>query len=32
MLAIEWPLKPTDISERDKNHKMINNDFRGVKL
>jgi dTDP-4-dehydrorhamnose 3,5-epimerase len=32
MLAIEWPLKPTDISEKDKNHKMINNDFCGVKI
>lgn len=32
LLEITWPLEPTDISERDKNHKMIGDDFRGVVL
>lgn len=32
VLAITWPLEPTDISERDKNHKMIGDDFQGVIL
>jgi dTDP-4-dehydrorhamnose 3,5-epimerase len=29
-LTIEWPIEPTDISERDRTHKMIGDDFRGV--
>lgn len=32
VLAIQWPLEVTDISERDKNHKMIDGDFQGVIL
>lgn len=32
VLTIPWPLEITDISERDKNHKMIGDDFQGVTL
>jgi len=32
LLAIKWPIEPTDVSERDKTHKMIGDDFRGVRL
>lgn len=30
LLGIEWPLEPTDVSERDRTHKMIDDYFRGV--
>lgn len=30
LLAIEWPLKPTDISERDRSHPLLNDDFEGL--
>lgn len=30
LLAIEWPLEPTDVSEKDRTHKMIDDNFRGV--
>lgn len=30
LLAIEWPIEPTDVSERDRTHKMIDCEFRGV--
>ena len=29
---IEWPLKPQEVSERDKNHELINPDFKGIAL
>jgi dTDP-4-dehydrorhamnose 3,5-epimerase len=29
-LQIEWPLAPTIISERDKNHPLIDNTFKGL--
>jgi len=32
MLAITWPIEPTEISEKDKNHKMIGDDFQGIIL
>ncbi len=32
VLAIPWPLEPIDASARDKNHKMIGDDFQGVVL
>jgi dTDP-4-dehydrorhamnose 3,5-epimerase len=32
LLAIAWPIEPTDVSERDRTHKMIENDFRGMSL
>jgi len=32
MLAIRWPIEPTEISEKDKNHKMISDDFQGIIL
>lgn len=32
VLAILWPLEITDISERDRNHKTIGDDFQGVIL
>lgn len=31
-LSIHWPLAFTDISERDKNHPIINKLFTGIKL
>jgi dTDP-4-dehydrorhamnose 3,5-epimerase len=32
MLAINWPIKITDISVRDANHRLIDKNFKGVKL
>ena len=32
MLAINWPIKITDISVRDANHQLIDKNFKGVKL
>ncbi|RZD16000.1 MAG: dTDP-4-dehydrorhamnose 3,5-epimerase [Candidatus Acididesulfobacter guangdongensis] len=32
MLNIQWPLNVTQVSERDKNHKFISHDFKGVDL
>jgi dTDP-4-dehydrorhamnose 3,5-epimerase len=29
-LAISWPLPVTDLSERDKNHALLSNDFAGL--
>ena len=31
-LSIEWPLKITDISERDKHHSMVSKEFTGLEL
>ena len=31
-LNISWPLEVTEISEKDKNHKFISPDFKGVEL
>ena len=31
-LGITWPLKPTDVSERDRNHSFISEGFQGVVL
>ena len=31
-LSIPWPLAVTDISERDKNHPIINKFFTGIKI
>lgn len=31
-LSIVWPLATTDISERDRNHKLIEQDFQGIIL
>jgi len=31
-LGIAWPLEPTDISDRDRSHPFVNNDFRGISL
>lgn len=31
-LSIEWPLELTEISVRDKNHKLINEDFKGIEV
>jgi dTDP-4-dehydrorhamnose 3,5-epimerase len=30
LLAIDWPLKPTDISERDRNHPFLTDKFEGL--
>ena len=29
-IGIKWPLKPADISEKDKNHKLIDKTFKGI--
>jgi dTDP-4-dehydrorhamnose 3,5-epimerase len=31
-LKIDWPLKVTDISERDKDHPLLTNDFVGLEI
>lgn len=31
-LAIDWPIEPEDISERDMGHKMIDDNFRGIEV
>jgi dTDP-4-dehydrorhamnose 3,5-epimerase len=31
LVAIEWPLLPTEISERDQNHSLIDLKFKGIK-
>lgn len=31
-LSIVWPLTTTDISERDRNHKLIKQDFQGITI
>jgi dTDP-4-dehydrorhamnose 3,5-epimerase len=32
LLAIDWPLKPTDISERDRSHPLLNQQFEGLNI
>jgi dTDP-4-dehydrorhamnose 3,5-epimerase len=29
-LNIKWPLEITELSERDRSHPMIKNDFEGI--
>ena len=29
-IGIEWPLTPTDVSEKDKHHHLINKTFKGI--
>lgn len=31
-IGIQWPLPPTDVSTRDKNHPLLNNQFSGLSL
>ena len=31
-IGIEWPKKITEVSERDKNHLMLDDNFKGIKL
>lgn len=31
-LAIEWPLPPTDVSDRDVNHPLIDEKFKGISI
>lgn len=31
-LSIDWPLSVTDISERDKNHPLVDSNFQGISL
>lgn len=31
-LAIHWPLKVSDLSERDKNHPLLGGDFSGIRF
>lgn len=31
-IGIEWPLEFTDISERDLQHPLIDDDFKGIML
>lgn len=30
LIDIEWPLEVSDLSERDKNHKLLNKNFEGI--
>lgn len=30
LIDIEWPLEVSDLSERDKNHKLLNENFEGI--
>jgi dTDP-4-dehydrorhamnose 3,5-epimerase len=32
LLNIAWPLPAVNLSERDKNHKFLTSDFKGIKL
>lgn len=32
MIGIDWPQKITECSERDRNHPMLKDDFRGIEL
>ncbi len=32
LVGIEWPLPVSDISERDKNHALLSNDFSGIEI
>jgi len=32
LLKIDWPLKVTEISERDRNHSFINTEFAGLEV
>ena len=32
LLNISWPFEATEVSEKDKNHKFISSDFKGVEL
>ena len=31
-VGIDWPLPPADVSDRDRNHPLIDNDFKGITL
>lgn len=31
-LAIKWPLPVTDMSERDRNHPLLDNTFKGIRV
>jgi dTDP-4-dehydrorhamnose 3,5-epimerase len=31
-LEIKWPMPAAELSERDKNHALLNSDFRGISL
>ncbi|MCJ2163210.1 MULTISPECIES: dTDP-4-dehydrorhamnose 3,5-epimerase [unclassified Pseudodesulfovibrio] len=31
-LSIEWPLPPSDLSERDRNHPLIDPTFKGIRI
>ncbi len=31
-VKIAWPLEPTEVSERDRTHHLIDGDFRGVRV
>ena len=31
-VGVQWPLAPTDLSERDQNHSLISPDFQGIIL
>jgi dTDP-4-dehydrorhamnose 3,5-epimerase len=32
MLGIDWPLKVTDMSERDRNHPLLDSQFKGIEI
>lgn len=31
-IGIDWPLVPTDLSDRDQNHPLLTNDFTGIQI
>jgi len=31
-IGINWPIEVTDISERDQNHAVLGNDFKGIEI
>jgi len=31
-IGIKWPLEVTDISERDKRHSLLGEDFQGIEI
>jgi dTDP-4-dehydrorhamnose 3,5-epimerase len=32
MIGIDWPVGVTEVSERDKTHPLLNDDFAGVEI
>jgi dTDP-4-dehydrorhamnose 3,5-epimerase len=32
VIAVEWPLEPMNVTEKDKNYPLIDNHFKGIKI